>query len=342
MVIGLAAVLVAELAFGVALAAILLRQAETPSAVVVEDSPAPRPAVDPEPRIMASEGKDGLAGARPSPAPAAARWRPSDDEVYPAAKRLAARVVERLTTYEERTQPDLTAASAARRFGVDASDVIATAREVVHPDASSSGTVVYPQLGGVAPEAASVMVVVDQSLTNDDRRWVERRTIDVQLRLDSGQWELDQLGSGGGKAATQPRDLSEEALAVLSHRSIELTDSARWDIYQGGIDDRLLDLMVSIADRHEIAVTTMATGHPEHVFATELISNHTRGRAVDIFKVDGDLVVEQRERGSRAYALTRWVFNQGVPELGSPWSFDGFGGRSFTDIVHADHIHVAV
>ncbi|HVM19503.1 MAG TPA: hypothetical protein VM307_06050 [Egibacteraceae bacterium] len=271
-----------------------------------------------------------------------ARWVPVEAEVYPNAKRLAARVVERLTSYEAGTTRRTAAAKVARRFGVARADVADAARELVRPGTSSVGTVVYPQLGGVAASTSSVMVVVDQELDDGARRWTERRTVDVRLRLVDGGWALDRLGSGGGAAVDAPERLSAAAWAVLAHEAIELTDSARWDIYHGMVDDRLLSLMVSIGDRHEIAVATLATGHPPNVWSTDRPSNHTRGRAVDIFRVDGELVVEQREKGSAAHRLTRWLFKQGVPELGSPWALDGFGGRSFTDVVHADHVHVAV
>ncbi|HZW45071.1 MAG TPA: hypothetical protein VFF32_11890 [Dermatophilaceae bacterium] len=38
--------------------------------------------------------------------------------------------------------------------------------------------------------------------------------------------------------------------------------------------------------------------------------------------------------------LSRWLFDHGLPELGSPWAFDGYGGRSFTNVVHTDHLHL--
>ena len=31
-----------------------------------------------------------------------------------------------------------------------------------------------------------------------------------------------------------------------------------------------------------------------------------------------------------------------VSEVGSPWALDGYGGRSFTDDVHLDHVHIGV
>lgn len=31
-----------------------------------------------------------------------------------------------------------------------------------------------------------------------------------------------------------------------------------------------------------------------------------------------------------------------VSQIGAPWALDGYGGRSFTDVVHQDHLHVGV
>jgi hypothetical protein len=41
--------------------------------------------------------------------------------------------------------------------------------------------------------------------------------------------------------------------------------------------------------------------------------------------------------------LARQVFDQRrISNLGAPWAFDGAGGRSFTDPVHHDHLHLGV
>jgi hypothetical protein len=53
-------------------------------------------------------------------------------------------------------------------------------------------------------------------------------------------------------------------------------------------------------------------------------------------------VSQQPDEGTPAWELNHRLFADGeVPELGGPWAFDGFGGRSFTNEVHLDHLHVA-
>ncbi len=34
--------------------------------------------------------------------------------------------------------------------------------------------------------------------------------------------------------------------------------------------------------------------------------------------------------------------DEAAVRIGSPWALDGLGGRSFTDVVHQDHLHIAV
>ena len=312
-----------------------------PAAIDGPAAPPPRAITAPNP-----EPTYGESDPQPTPPqgsePLTSRWRPGDNEVYPDAKRLASRVVERLTNFESGSPARRVAAEVGRRFNVAPSELVTAAQEVVRRGVASKGVVVYPQLGGVRPDSAAVMVVVDQTLDDGTKSWVERRTVDVRLVLREQRWALEQVESAGGKAVEQPARISDAALAVLEHPAIRLTDSARWDIYSGAIDDRLLTMMARAAERHEIAIVTLATGHPLNVFATDMTSNHTLGRAVDIYSVDGEDVVESRTKGSPAFRLARWLYNQGVPELGSPWAFDGYGGRSFTDIVHADHIHLAM
>lgn len=270
-------------------------------------------------------------------------FEPHAEDVYPNAKRLAGRVAQHLTTYPAGSNTHDIAGTVVSEFGGDVEALAAAAAGLVDPAVASVGTVVYPQLGGLTATAVSVMVLVRQeTIDADGRSAAVTRTIDVRLRLEGDSWTFDRLGSGGGPAESRPDDLSPAAAAVLDHPRIDLPDTARWDIYRGDIEDRLLELMADIAERHHISVLVVSTGHPWEVFGTDRQSNHTRGRAVDIYAVDGELVVAQRAEGTPAHQLSRTLFDAGVPELGSPWAFDGFGGRSFTDVVHQDHLHVAV
>jgi hypothetical protein len=93
------------------------------------------------------------------------------------------------------------------------------------------------------------------------------------------------------------------------------------------------------SDRHGVVV--LESGHPVFIFDTNRFSMHLYGLAVDIYHLDGELVVDQRETGSVVHEVVVWLYEQPeVTNIGSPWALDGFGGRSFTDLVHQDHLHV--
>lgn len=323
-----------------------VEEAPDPAASVAAPSetapePSPEPSLPPSPTPTSPAGP--AAAPSPSPPPLPAAWTAPEGEVLPNAKTAAAAVVHALTNHEVGTTPqDVAEAVAGDPAQVRA--LAAAATNLVDPERWSRGAVRYGQLGGLGDDAVSVMVVVEQRRgRGGEVEQVETRTLDVRLRLEDDAWAFDGLASDGGPVVPRPDQLSEAAAAVLDDPRIHLTDSNRWDIHAGGVHPDLLALLLQIADRTEIGVVTFTRGHPVNVFGTDRRSNHTRGRAVDIHRVGEGLVVDQREEGSPAHDLVRFLYDQtDVPELGSPWALDGFGGRSFTDVVHADHLHVAV
>ena len=311
-------------------------------------SVAPSETPSPSPSVTAS--------VTASPTASPVLYEPTAGETYPNAKRLAGQFVQALATYDEDTPGRDVVGGAARRPDVDFDIVHALdqARPLVHAGTRSAGAVVYAQLGGLAvgttPAHASVMVVVRQHLTRDTGEdETVTRTVDVRLINRGDQWRVEALADAGGQPTLRrDRRLSASARAVLDDERIELPDSARWDINAGMIDQRLLRTMRDMADLFPYAVTVLKSGHPRNVFGTDLVSGHTLGRGVDIWRVAGQPVVLQgHSQTSEAHRLTRSLLDElEVPELGSPWDLDGpptpgTDKPSFTDAVHADHIHVA-
>lgn len=317
-----------------AVVVVAMASCDRPPAAAVDDSKA-------TPRDVSTSMSPGEPTEVDGAAEAAMAFRPHRDDVYRELKRTAGRLVQDLTTYSDTDSWRSVTERVSSRFGLPPM-ALKVARAVYVPSTSSVGEIVYPQLGGLVlsatPQNASVMVVVRQTL--DDATAVSR-TFDVRLRLESERWRVDSLGSAGGAPADG--EVSGAARAVLEDPRIELADSARWDIYRGDVDGRLLRLMARLARTYTYSVTVLRSGHPPHVYGTEHVSNHTEGRAVDIWEVDGIPVVTQRDDpSSAAYRFTQAVYERGdVPELGSPWDLDGAGGPSFTNDVHLDHIHIA-
>ncbi len=312
--------------------------------------------------VLPSPSESATSAAGASEPPSAGRvkrqrepFEPLARDAYPNAKRLAGRFVVALTTYDAGEKPQAVLRRATKKHkdaGFDFGRVLRNAGPLFHAETGSRGTVVYPQLGGLTldpgNERISVMVVVQQELRTGAAPQSITRTVDVRLRNRDDQWQLEDLADAGGKQLARPAKLPELARRVLDDTRIELPDSARWDIFRGDIDDRILDVMVDLAGVAPFAVAVLKSGHPYNVFGTDLISGHTQGRGVDIWRVAGKpVVLQQPNKKSEAHEFTESALKDfDVPELGSPWDLDGppEPGKtkpSFTDAVHADHIHVA-
>ena len=264
-----------------------------------------------------------------------APYRPPETEVFPNAKQVAGRLAQRVTTYD----PD-DSASDAPTASTSGRGTPRSAQALKRPGWQSRGRVVYPQMCGVTATRACVMVVTEQlSASPTGERSRVTRTLDVRLRLDAGRWKFAALESIGGRSVARPPRLGKSAKAVIDHPRIVMSDSARWDIYRGEIDPRLLDSLATAARDYELGISTFSDGHPKNVYGTDRLSAHSAGSAVDIYAVDGVPVVDQRDIGTPAYELAQEFSAAGATQLGSPWIFQGTGA-SFTDAIHADHLHL--
>ena len=322
-----------------------VRRPESPQSDPTSDAGSPPPdevaddTREDEPRPGDDDPPSELPPA-PDPAPP---YEPVAAETHPNAKALGAAIAQAVTTYDPQEPLEEIVARASDGRG-DRTDVEA-ARPLHHPDGWSRGQVLYPQFGGLTDDECSIMAVVSQRRGLPDGSEVEEvRTVDVRLRLDGGEWVFDAFASAGGEPVERPGDLPTEAAAVLDDDRIELPDSARWDIHRGVIDVALLDLMHRLADETDgYAVCVLESGHPINVFGTDRLSDHTRGRAVDIHRIGDHLVIDDRGEGSLTDRTVAWLYDDpSEPVVGSPWALDAFGGRSFTDAVHQDHLHVAI
>jgi hypothetical protein len=273
--------------------------------------------------------------------PAPPPYRPLAAEGYANGKRLAGEIAQRVTTYD----PGASARSIAADLGpgaVGEGAVAGAIEPLVDSERFSRGEVIYPQLSGVTPTTLGAMVVVRQTLTDEngeDARSVTR-VLDVRLRRTTGPWSLDRIGSVGGAPPPTEDAPSPVAQRVLEHPRITLPDSARWDILRGGVDEGLLEVLAGAADRYRLGVAVIDSGHPPNVWATTSPSAHSVGNAVDIYAVDGTPVIEQRQEGSSAFELASELVTGGAAQVGSPWILGAGGSQSFTDEVHEDHIHL--
>jgi hypothetical protein len=185
------------------------------------------------------------------------------------------------------------------------------------------------------------MVVVDQTVESPEgERTTFRRVLDIRLRRTGQRYALDQLASIGGGPVRRPGSLSPVESRIVSDPRVTLSDSARWDIYRGEVDEALLEAILSVAGRRPVAIGALISGHPLNVWETNRVSAHSQGLAADIYAVGGELVVEQRTPGTAANQMAAELLGGGAAQVGSPLAVVEAGTRSFSDGVHQDHVHV--
>lgn len=303
-----------------------------------------------------------LAGPNPDPAPSASArvaatppplpppYRPEPGEPLPQLKLAAGLFVQALATSSAEGAP--ANASGLPRYAGPPGELALAQQALRRPGHWSRGEIELVQLGGlvpVSPQARSGvgLVLLRQTLQSlDGGVSVLRRTVDVRLSRLAGQWQVTGVGSVGGAPLARPAGLAPEVIAALDDGRIDLPDTARWDIYAGRVSPVLLAVLSELAGTARLGVTVLKTGHPRLVVdgrRSPPVSAHFLGLAADIFSLDGTPV-------SRAPAATvQRVVDHArslaqVRQLGVPVGQDADGPRRriFSNLVHADHLHVAV
>ena len=315
--------------------------------------PVARPAVRPSPfRTRPPTPRPLVASPAPALAPVA-RWAPSPRESVPGLKLAAADVVQALCT---------------RRAGQGLADALASVAPLLGPGfdqalalsvlaplgegLASTGEIVYPQYGGLDPMAtdavrgAAMVVVRQRVLSEAGLVSTTTRTLDVRLTRFGSQWLVTAVPEAGGEPVARPAGLSPAAVRVLDNPQLVLPDTARWDIHAGLVSDDVLEVLSNAGTLGTVGVTVLRTGHPREVFGTPTVSAHAVGRAVDVWQIAGNAVVDDVGPGTLTTQLqTAAMIDPRVDQVGSPpgTDLDGPGSRrSFANLVHEDHLHLAV
>ena len=275
------------------------------------------------------------------PLPVVTPYTPVSEEPGSPAKVVASRFVEAMTNYSaDGTGGDVWAFLLASTPTPAAIAALVAPLRV--PGADSVGQVVYPQMGGLLADRTSVMVVTRQTVRIGRAVSQTVRTIDVRVNRVGGVWKVVDVRSLGGDPPPPNTAVAGPVQQLLDNKQVEMPDSARWDLQAGRIDARMVDLLNSIGVQRRLAVTVFASGHPLEVFGTASSSNHTAGRAIDIWAVDGVPVFSQRnDPASPARAVVDAALAAGATEVGSPWDADGPKRASFANDLHRDHLHLA-
>lgn len=254
------------------------------------------------PRDPSSDPSSSPAPSGPEPLPRATPWRPTSEEVEPDAKVVAAREVERRGRGRGRVTQ-----------------------------------VVYPQYGGLEATTASVMVVARETRRDGAALRRTLRTTDVRLARGGTGWRVTEVIPAPDRRAGR---LGRSARRLVDDPRVQLPAPAVADLRAGTVEPLVVDVLLGLAEEFSMSVAVFASGHPPTVFGTDGLSNHTRGRAVDVWAVDGRPVVEMPLDDPLLIRFLDAARELGSTEIGGPVVPPGDTGVHFANALHRDHVHV--
>ncbi|MGQ5633378.1 MULTISPECIES: hypothetical protein [unclassified Streptomyces] len=277
----------------------------------------------------------------PSPSPALPRttpWRPTSAEVQPAAKLRAVQVVEAIGAWPEGRGGAAAARARVAALGQPAG-LVGQAGPLLPAADQAALQVVDAQYGGILSRSASVLVVCRQWTRRGGRVGAGGTTVDVRLSRSGSGWTVDALRPAHpGPAA---RSLPPDVRGVLSDDRIALPPAALADLRSGQVHTSVAKAMLALARTYRLDVSVVRSGHPLDVFGTSRPSDHPRGRAFDVWRIDGHAVVDPATQRALIERFMRDAAAAGSYNVGGPVQLTGGGaGRFFSDATHHDHVHV--
>lgn len=255
-------------------------------------------------------------------------WKPHENEVEVRCKLTAVRQVVAALTVNG-APPGKNIPTALRPLAEQVEGVEQSVVEMI-----------YPQYGGLTRDRrrASVMIVLDLIAIPKGNSTSTRTsmTLDVRLRR-RGSWQVTKVLIPKARQYAAPLPAGTDQL--LRSQRIDLPREARLDLASGRIDPRLVRTLTVLSKRWHLGVHVLRTGHPENVFGTERTSNHTKGRAVDLWALDHIPVIAHDRAPWRD--VMEAAAGLGADEIGGPVDIGSPGPPYFTNDVHQDHLHVA-
>ncbi|MER5510773.1 hypothetical protein ABT052_36415 [Streptomyces sp. NPDC002766] len=302
---------------------------------------------DRSPRAAArSPATARAASASPSPRtpqgaglPRTTPWRPTSAEVTPAAKLRAVRLVE--VVGSRRPGESGTAAARSRVAALRLDPALVGQAGPLLPKADAAAVqVIDAQYGGILSDSASVLVVCRQWTRSADRVSAGGTTVDVRLVRAASGWTVTALHPAHPGAAESPPP--SRVREILSDPRIELPAAARADLRSGQVHDSVLTAMLRLAGTYRMSVSVVRSGHPLDVFGTRRPSDHPRGRAFDVWRIDGHPVVDPSTSRALIERFMRDAAAAGSYNVGGPLRPSGGAAANqfFSDATHHDHVHV--
>ncbi|GGU73696.1 hypothetical protein GCM10010211_44610 [Streptomyces albospinus] len=293
-----------------------------------------------------SGGTRGGAPASPRPSVTTTRsrlpqvpvWRPSPGDVQPEVKVRAVELVEAVGAWPAGERD----AAMARVGALGLEPTLVDQAGALRPGGAAAVLeVVDAQYGGILADSASVLVVCRQWVRRGDGAVVAGgTTVDVRLRRARPRWEVTALhpAESGAPAAA----LSAQAQRVLDAGSaIRLPPAAVADIRSGQVHASVLGALLNLARTYRMDVSVVRSGHPLKVFGTDRPSDHPRGRAVDVWRIDGHAVVDPGTSRALVEEFMRAAAGAGSYNVGGPLQLSGGAAdQFFSDDTHRDHVHM--
>lgn len=276
----------------------------------------------------------GSASPSSSSLPSTTAWRPNRGDVEPAVKLRAVQVVEAIGAW---TAGQGGAAAAKKRVAALGAtpSLVDQAGALLPPAAEAALEVVDAQYGGILADSASVLVVC--------RQWTPGRTggttVDVRLTRAQPRWTVTALHPArpGAAAASLPAAVRQ----VLADARIVLPPAARADLRGGNVHASVVRALLDLAGTYRMYLSVVRSGHPLDVFGTGRPSDHPRGRAFDVWQIDGHAVVDPGTSRRLVESFMRDAAAAGSYNVGGPVRLAGGSGHQFfTDDTHHDHVHV--
>ncbi|MFD0401485.1 hypothetical protein ACFVHI_25790 [Kitasatospora sp. NPDC127121] len=270
--------------------------------------------------------------------PNPALWQPGPSEVQPDVKRRAVELVAALGAWPPGGQGVEAARARVAALGLPP-ELADRAGPLAPTAAEASLEVIDAQYGGILADSASVLVVCRQWTRRADGSVAEGgTTVDVRLSRAAPRWTVTALNPGEpGPAAASP---APAVAQVLAQPRIELPPEAAADLRSGTVHDSVLAAMLRLAGPYTLSVSVVRTGHPLDVFGTTRPSDHPLGRAFDVWRIDGQAVVDPSTPRQLIESFMRDAAAAGSYNVGGPVAIPGVGNQFFTDDTHHDHVHV--
>ncbi|QMU73848.1 hypothetical protein GXP74_15860 [Streptacidiphilus sp. P02-A3a] len=256
----------------------------------------------------------------------------------PQVKLRAVRLIEALGSWPTGQRGLAAARGRVAALGLD--PALAAQAGPLLPDApAASLEVLEAQYGGILSDSASVLVVCRQ-WTRGPRGLVVPggTTVDVRLSQARPRWTVTALHPARpGPAAGS---LPTAAQRVLASSAITLPPAAEADVRSGNVHQSALEALLTLTGGYRMELSVVRSGHPLDVFGTDRPSDHPKGRAFDVWRIDGHQVVDPATPRSLVEGFMRAAAAAGSYNVGGPWPLGGGApDQFFSDNTHHDHVH---